>query len=106
MRAGRLDTSIQIQRAATVIDAAGTPITDWTTIATPRAQVIQASTEEFIRGAGATDHAVTIFRTRYLPDVKLSDRVLHAGAALNIKELKPIGRRRGLDIRCVSQQVA
>ncbi len=102
MRAGRLDTTITIQRASTTLDAAGTPSMTWATITSPRAQVIQASTEEFIRGAGATDEAIIIFRTRYLPDIKLSDRVDHGGRIHNIKELKPIGRKRGLDIRCVS----
>jgi SPP1 family predicted phage head-tail adaptor len=103
MRAGRLDTQIEIQRATVALDDAGTPIMSWATIASPRAQVIQASTEEFISGAGATDETAIIFRTRFLPDVTTADRVLHGGTIHNIKELKPIGRRRGLEIRIVSQ---
>ncbi|MFZ5690537.1 MAG: phage head closure protein [Pseudomonadota bacterium] len=101
MRAGRLDTSIAIQRVSTVLDEAGTPQETVTTIATPRAQVIQSSTEEFMRH-GAVDETVTVFRIRWIEGITLADRVQHLGQSYNIKELKPIGRRRGLDLRTVA----
>lgn len=101
MRAGKLDQQITLQRFATVIDDYGTPVETWTDVATVRAQIIQASTTEFIQG-GARDDTIVIFRVRWLDGVTTADRISHNGVAHNIKELKPIGRRKGLDIRTVA----
>jgi head-tail adaptor len=102
MRAGKLDATIAIQRVGSVIDDAGTPQESVFTIATLRAQVIRSSVEEFIRGYGASDETVTVFRIRYIEGVQNADKVLHGGKIHNIKEVKEIGRRRGLEIRTVS----
>lgn len=101
MRAGKLDQQITVQRFTTVIDDYGTPVETWTDVATVRAQIIQASTTEFIQG-GARDDTVMIFRTRHIEDITTADRVVYDGDEFNIKELKPIGRRKGLDIRTVA----
>lgn len=102
MRAGKLDRVIVIQRATYETDGAGGLVLTWSDIATLRAQLVQASTEEFIRAYGASAEALTIFRTRWLAGVLTSDRVLYNGLAHNIKELKEIGRAEGLEIRTVS----
>lgn len=102
MRAGKLDKLITIQRFTSTVNDYGTPVETWTDVATLRAQIVQASTEEFIRGFGASDETAIIFRTRWLDGVTNADRVGYAaGAYLNIKEVKEIGRRNGLEIRCV-----
>lgn len=101
MRAGSLDRSITIQRATTSVDDYGTPVETWTDLVTVRAQIIQQSTTEFIQG-GARDDTVKIFRSRWIEDITTADRVLHDGELFNIKELKPIGRAKGLDIRTVA----
>ncbi|MGA1804442.1 phage head closure protein [Rhizobium sp. HT1-10] len=105
MRAGKLDRTIQIQRWTTdpEPDDMGTVTPGFTALATLRAQIVQASTDEYIRSAGATDETVIIFRTRWLAGVTNSDRVSYQGAFFNIKEVKEIGRREGLELRC--QQV-
>lgn len=104
MRAGKLDQSITIQRFTNTVDDYGTPVQSWTDTVTVRAQVIQQSTEEFIRGAqGASDETAIIFRTRWIEDITTADRVSFDGEKFNIKELKPIGRRKRLDIRAVMQ---
>jgi len=100
MRSGKLDKSITLQRSSNSIDDFGTPGASWTELATVRAEVIQASTEEFIRD-GASDETVVIFRCRYVDGVTTADRVLYEGAYFNIKEVKEIGRRKGLEIRTV-----
>lgn len=100
MRAGQLDRVITIQRSTSEIDEYGNPAATWSDIATIRAQLVQASTEEFIRGYGASDETAIIFRTRFL-EVGPADRIVFDGANHNIKELKEIGRRRGLEIRTV-----
>lgn len=101
MRAGKLDRVITIQRSTYEVDEYGTPVFAWTDLATLRAQIVQASTEEFIRGWGVSDETVIIFRTRFLDGVILADRIVYEGENHNIKEIKEIGRRRGLEMRCV-----
>lgn len=102
MRAGRLDKLITIQRFTNTVDDYGTPIETWADVATLRAQIVQASTEEFIRGYGASEETAIIFRTRYLDGVTNADRIKYGPEPhLNIKEVKEIGRRNGLEIRCV-----
>lgn len=102
MRAGQLDKSITIQRGAHVVDDHGTPVFTWSDIATVRAQIVQATTEEFIRGYGASDETVIIFRTRWLAGITTADRCGYDDHTFNIKEIKEIGRRKGLELRCLS----
>lgn len=104
MRAGKLDRVISIERATVSIDLAGTPQPAWVPIATLRAQIVKQSADEFIRseGGGASENAI-VFRTRYLQDVRLNDRVTYEGAGFDVKETKEIGRRRGLEIRCIAR---
>jgi SPP1 family predicted phage head-tail adaptor len=102
MRAGNLDRTITIQAATQVDDGFGNLTDTWADFATMRAQLIQASTDEYIRNYGVSDETVTIFRTRYLDGVTLAHRVVYAGLVHNIKGVKEIGRRRGLEIRTVS----
>ena len=102
MRSGKLDAVILVRRPGEPVDdGAGNFIPgETTTIATLRAQVIQASTEEFIRAWGASSESVLIFRTRHLDGVLLSDLIRYDGDDYNLKEIKPIGRWRGLELRC------
>ncbi|TDK38607.1 head-tail adaptor protein [Rhizobium deserti] len=101
MRAGKLDRTIRIDRFdAGAVNEYGTPAPTFSPLATLRAQLVQASTEEYLSGQGATAETVVIFRTRWLAGVTTADRVRHEGRAFNIKEVKEIGRRRGLELRC------
>lgn len=100
MRAGKLDRTVTVQRFTSTVDDYGTPKSTWADVATMRAQVLQANTEEFIRGYGASDKSVVIFRIRHLDGITNADRVAHNGSHLNIKEIKEIGRRKGLELRC------
>lgn len=100
MRAGKLDRTIKLQSFSSTVDDYGTPVETWTDFATLRAQIIQASTEEYLRGYGETDALVVIFRIRWLAGVTAAHRVHYDGRNLNIREVKEIGRRRGLDLRC------
>jgi SPP1 family predicted phage head-tail adaptor len=102
MRAGKLDRMIRIESYnAGSVDDYGTPAPSWTKLADLRAQVIEASTEEFIRAYGASEETAIIFRTRYLDGVTDACRVSYDGGYFNIKETKEIRRRRGLELRCV-----
>lgn len=99
MRAGQLDRIITIQRASTSVNAYGTPAATWTDVITLRAQKVQASTEEFIRGAGASDETVIVFRTRFVEGVTNADRVVFDGIVHELKEIKELGRGDGLELR-------
>jgi SPP1 family predicted phage head-tail adaptor len=103
MRAGKLDQVITVQRATSTLDDYGVPTMSWVDLATVRAQIIRQTTEEFIRGNGASDDTIVIFRSRWTEDITTADRIMCDGGSYNIKELKPIGRRKGLDIRCTEE---
>lgn len=100
MRSGKLDKVITLQRFTATVDDFGTPVETWADLADLRAQVVQATTEEFIR-AGAESDTVIVFRTRFLDGVTTADRVVFGGHFFDVKETKEIGRRQGLEIRCV-----
>ena len=101
MRSGKLAHVVTLQRSTEIVDEYGTPASTWTDQATLRAEVVERSTEEFIRTQGATDEEVVIFRTRFLDGVTTADRVRFDGQDFNIKEVVPIGRRKGLELRAV-----
>lgn len=104
MRAGKLDNTIEVVRPGGWVDDGYGNLEqgEEVIVATLRAQVMQASTEEFIRAWGASSETAIIFRIRHVDGVLLSDKVRHDGRDLNLKEIKPIGRRRGLELRCVA----
>lgn len=102
MRSGKLDRSITVQSFTSTVNDYGTPVSTWVDVATVRAQIIQSSTEEFLTG-GANDETVIIFRTRYFEGVNTSSQVLYEGQTFNVREVKEIGRRKGLDLRCESK---
>ncbi len=101
MMAGKLDREIVIQSLANTVDDYGTPVETWTTFATVRAQVVQLTASEFLRSFGASSETAIIFRIRYLVGVTLAHRVSYNGGLYNLKEIKEIGRRRILELRCL-----
>lgn len=102
MRAGTFDRIVRIDRySAGVPNDYGNSEPAWTALASLRAQIVQASTEEFMRSAGASEETAIIFRTRWLSGVNTADRIHYEGTFFNIKEVKEIGRRKGLELRAV-----
>ena len=99
MRSGNLDREITLQSSTTVIGADGTPSPTWTTLATLRAQRIEATTDEYIRGYGASTERIMVFRTRYIDGVTGADQILFEGCPFVIKQIKEIGRRQALEFR-------
>ncbi|MEQ1950559.1 phage head closure protein [Mesorhizobium sp. CN2-181] len=100
MRAGRLDRAIAVERASSVVNEYGATVAHWGPVATLRAQLIEATTDEFQRAYGASSETATVFRTRWLDGVTVADRVAYQGSHLGIVQVKEIGRRRGLELRC------
>ncbi|CAM1633478.1 MULTISPECIES: phage head closure protein [Bartonella] len=104
MKAGKLTHVIQIIKIEYVgSDGLGNPKTKETLLAKLRAEIVQQSTEEFIRAYGTSNETIVIFRTRYIRGVKNSCRVKFNGRTFNIKQLSEIGRREGLEIRCLEK---
>jgi SPP1 family predicted phage head-tail adaptor len=101
MRSGNLDRVISLQAyQAGGVNEYGTPVEGWADFATLRAQLVQSSTDEYLRGYGEGAEKVLIFRTRFLANVSTEHRVEFDGGYFNIREIKQIGRRKGLDLRC------
>lgn len=103
MRAGQLDRQIEITRTTTVSNPdepwiPGAPTT--VVLATARASLVQQSSEEFMRSFGESQETAVIFRIRYRDGIQLTDHVVFDGRTYDLIEIKEIGRRRGLELRC------
>lgn len=105
MKAGSLDRVITVQRAVESRDDLGQVTNTWSVIASLRAAKIQATTTEYLREAGLQGDSVVIFRARWLDGLTVRDRILCEGVAYDVKELKELGRRKGLEIRTVARAI-
>lgn len=101
MMAGRLTEEIRVERFTSTVNDAGTPVQTWARLCTLRAEKVEQSTTEYIRNHGASDEEAVIFRTRFFDGITNADRVLWRGDVFNIKQVTPIGRRKGAELRCV-----
>lgn len=101
MRSGLLDREISIEAYSPgTPDAAGTSTPAWSCFAEMRAQLIEADTAEYQRAYGDGANTAVVFRTRWLDGVTTAHRVTYQGRHLNIRDIKEIGRRNGLELRC------
>jgi len=100
MRAGNLDRTIDIQSRTTGIGPYGTPIDDWATIATMRAQKLENAIDDREGTRGDTTDNVITFRMRWLVGATLESRVIYENQPFKITRIKEIGRRVGLDVTC------
>ena len=96
MRSGKLVHVIEIQSAIETVTATST----WQSFASLRAELVERSTEEFLRNAGETSETTIVFRTRFVAGIRDQYRVSFDGSTYGIEELVTIGRRKGLEIRC------
>jgi len=99
MRAGKLDSTIQIQRPFETVNSYGAFNVTWETMATLRAEIIEERTEELDRDPGTAGQRFVTFRMRYRDSVSLGDRILFDGEIYDLKSVTEIGRRRGLEVR-------
>jgi SPP1 family predicted phage head-tail adaptor len=103
LRAGAMDRIITIERMAATVDDFGATHEAWSPLITVHAQLIQSTAKEFIRDFGAASVTTCVFRIRYVAGLTLADRVTYDGKSYDVKEIGEIGRRRGLELRCVQQ---
>ncbi|ACF02482.1 phage head-tail adaptor [Rhodopseudomonas palustris TIE-1] len=101
MRAGSLDSVIEIRRPVTQVNGYGTPsVTEWVLVAKMRAAVLDYALDDREGQRGNVSETAITFRTRYLADVSLDHRVEYDGNSYTIKQVRALGRARGLDLRC------
>ncbi|MCT4332628.1 head-tail adaptor protein [Paracoccus sp. YLB-12] len=100
MRAGKLQSRIQIERLQLAVADNGTSRSVWLPVLMTRAEVKEASADEFVLNQIAGDKNRVAFLIRWPSQpITTSDRITYAGKAWNIVGLSEIGRRRGLEIR-------
>lgn len=102
MQAGKLSSTITIQRQTETVTASGGVVKTWADLATVRAEIVQQTATEFLAGYGEAEDGTIIFRVRFRPGITTADRVSYAGRVYDLKEIKEIGRKRGLELRGVS----
>ena len=102
MQSGKLLQIIEVEGMTAAVNQAGTPVQTWTHKAQLRAEVVSETTEEFVRSHGASEECVVVFRTRFQEGIAAGDRIVFQGQPFNIKLIVPLGRRRGLELRCVA----
>lgn len=102
IRAGSLDRTIVVGRVSNVVTDDGTPVPTWTDVAVLRAQLLTNTADDTAHESGAVTTTTRTFRTRWA-DVLVGDRVTYAGTQYEVVEVVEIGRREGLDLRCLKR---
>lgn len=99
MKLGRLDTYIQIVREGEIgRDEFNAPILGEWVVANCMAEQIQASGREFLSADAVTGSIKVVFRTHWVPDVSRTDRVRSGDQDFNIREVRPLGRNRHMEL--------
>ena len=99
MFAGSLDHRITLQRRSTWTDLEYEETREgFETLKTVSASVRHASGREFLSAGAIVNERRAIFTIRWREGLTTLDRLVYAGAPFNIKEIREIGRREGLEI--------
>lgn len=99
MQAGKLTRVIMIEREISTVNAAGYPVSTWTTVGTVRAEVAQHAVDEAATGYGEGSTDAITFRTRYFTGLSPADRIRFFGRVYGVKGFTELGIRAGLEIR-------
>lgn len=102
MRAGRLSHIIYLSRLNETVTPSGAVRTEWETFLTARAEVLQQTSLEFLTGYGEAEGRTIIFRIRHIDGITTADRITFENRHYDLKEIKELGRRRGLELRAVA----
>ena len=79
MRAGQLDQRVSVERLEQGDDAAGQPLTTWSTLFTTWAAVEPLTGREYIAASAFVSEVTTRIQLRYRPGLTPADRVTHEG---------------------------
>ena len=102
MRAGKLTSTVEIERRTETVDANGTPADAWAPVLITRAQILSSDARAFIAEAGEQTESAIVFRVRYRDGIEPGDRVILAGREFKLVETNEVVRRRVLELRCTS----
>lgn len=102
MRAGKLDRIITLNRPGeqTGVNEWNEPVFSDPLELELRAQMEQQSGREFFAAGTVGAVRQVVFRIRYLDDVRVTDTIMWDGAGFNIREVRELGRRKGLELHC------
>lgn len=99
MRAGDLDRSIDIQASTAVQNTVGEPILTWSNVAASvPARVMPTRGGERFTAQQVVGDAVVTFRIRYRTGLTVRNRLVYNGKNWDIRDIREIGRREGLEI--------
>lgn len=101
MRAGKLDRRITFQTLTDGQDAAGGITEAWANLVTNPtvwAYVHPLTGREFFAAQQVNAEIDTVFEVRYRSDITPKMRIVHDSKNYDIREIKEIGRRNGLEI--------
>lgn len=102
MRAGPLDRRITLQRPIDVQDESGAVTHAWTPVAEIWAQRQDLRAREYVSANTTLAEVEAVFRIRHRDDVAPRWRVLEGGKVFEISGITQLGRRDGLELRCVA----
>ena len=99
MRAGDLRWRVTILRETEIgRTAANEPVLEWSEVRTVRAAKIHKSEDEAFSASRNYEVRNVTFRTYHLADLAATDRLQCDGETYEIKGIRELGFRRGLDI--------
>lgn len=101
MRAGKLNRVIDIERAVVTVDTFGTPVETWKWVTSLRAQLVEETAEETMRSHGSATETLLVFRTRFY-DLTLAERIVYGGRPYDLKKIKELGRRQGMELHAAA----
>lgn len=104
MRGGDLDRRITLQEEQTTPDGGGGVSVDWIDVATLWASMRQESGREYLAGGAISAERRVIFRLRWRAGVTPQMRIIHGGGSFDIKEVRELGRREGLELHATARE--
>lgn len=102
MLAGPLDRRATLQRPVLSRGAAGEALTAWQTVATVWASKRDVRGREFLAAGMTQAEMETTIVIRYRDDVAPTWRVVLDGRTYDIQGSAELGRRDGLELRCIT----
>jgi SPP1 family predicted phage head-tail adaptor len=106
LHARQLDRTVTIERLSRTVDDYGAEAEAWAPVATLRAQRVENGSREFVRAYGQAEEGTAVFRTRFASGITTADRLVFEGDALELVEVREIGRRASLELRTRTLKVA
>jgi SPP1 family predicted phage head-tail adaptor len=98
MRAGRMRWQVTIVRRTDELDEWDQPLDVWNDLRTVRGEKIHKAEDEKFAAAQRYEARLVTFRIYYTADIRATDRLRCDGLEYDIKGIRELGFRRGLEI--------